>query len=153
MTILPGTPRISIHDPSGLQARGWEKPIVSIHATYYICLVFTFATNVRPRSVRCRVCSYCWLYRQVVWQLTYFLTLFSYKYSVSTDWHIWLDGRLMPIDGFGTGIGIGLVHVCWRWRFLIFSWPKFLDLNLVCGPATRVGLTAIWLLLPIIIRN
>ena len=46
-----------------------------------------------------------------------------------------------------------LVHVCRRWRSLVFAWPKFLNLKLVCGPGTRVGLTGIWPPLPIIIRN
>jgi hypothetical protein len=46
-----------------------------------------------------------------------------------------------------------LVHVCQRWRSLVFSSPKFLDLRLICAPATRVELTSIWPPLPIIIRS
>jgi len=46
-----------------------------------------------------------------------------------------------------------LVHVCWRWRSVVFVSPNFLDLRLVCGPRTRVQLTDIWPPLPIIIRD
>jgi hypothetical protein len=46
-----------------------------------------------------------------------------------------------------------LAHVSWRWRSVIFASPNFLNLRLVCGPRTRVGLTGIWPPLPIIIRN
>jgi hypothetical protein len=46
-----------------------------------------------------------------------------------------------------------LVHVCWRWRSVIFASPKFLGLRLVFGPRTRVELAGIWPPLPIIIRN
>ena len=46
-----------------------------------------------------------------------------------------------------------LIHVCWRWRCIVFASPNFLDLKLVCGPWTRVELTAIWPPLPTIIRN
>ena len=46
-----------------------------------------------------------------------------------------------------------LVHVCRRWRSLVFSSPNFLDLRLVCGPRTRMELIGIWPTLPITIRN
>ena len=46
-----------------------------------------------------------------------------------------------------------LVHVCRRWRSVIFASPNFLGLRLVCGPRTRVELTSIWPPLPIIIKN
>ena len=46
-----------------------------------------------------------------------------------------------------------LVHVCWRWRSLVFASPSFLNLRLVCGPWTREELTGIWPPLPIIITN
>ena len=46
-----------------------------------------------------------------------------------------------------------LVHVCLRWRSVIFTSPNFLNLRIVCGPWTRVGLTGIWPPLPIIIRD
>ena len=46
-----------------------------------------------------------------------------------------------------------LVHVCWRWRSLIFTSPNFLNLRLVCGPWTPEELTGIWPPLPIIITN
>ena len=47
-----------------------------------------------------------------------------------------------------------LVHVCRRWRSVVFSSPNFLDLRLVCCPWTRVELIPIWPpIIPIIIRN
>ena len=46
-----------------------------------------------------------------------------------------------------------LVHVCQRWRSIIFASPKFLDLALVCGPSTPLELIDIWPPLPIIIRD
>ena len=46
-----------------------------------------------------------------------------------------------------------LVHVCQRWRIVIFASPKFLDLKLVCSLTTRVELLGIWPPLPIIIKN
>jgi F-box-like len=46
-----------------------------------------------------------------------------------------------------------LIHVCRRWRSVVFASPNFLDLKLVYGPTTRVELTDIWPPLPIIIRD
>ena len=46
-----------------------------------------------------------------------------------------------------------LVHVCRRWRSVIFASPNFLHLTLVCGPTTRLELTGIWPPFPIVIRN
>ena len=46
-----------------------------------------------------------------------------------------------------------LVHVCQRWRSIVFASPKFLDLALVCGPGTPLELIDIWPPLPIIIRD
>ena len=46
-----------------------------------------------------------------------------------------------------------LVHVCRKWRSVIFASPNFLDLKLVCHPDTRVELTGVWPDLPIAIRN
>jgi hypothetical protein len=46
-----------------------------------------------------------------------------------------------------------LVHVCQRWRSVVFASPNFLDLGLVCDPKTRVELTGIWPPLPITIRT
>jgi hypothetical protein len=46
-----------------------------------------------------------------------------------------------------------LVHVCRRWRSVVFASPNFLDLKLVCGPRTRVELIPIWPPFPIIIRK
>ena len=46
-----------------------------------------------------------------------------------------------------------LVHVCQRWRSVIFASPNFLGLRLVCLPGTRVELIGIWPPLPIFITN
>ena len=46
-----------------------------------------------------------------------------------------------------------LVHVCQRWRSVVFGSPNFLDLRLVCGPRTPLELTSIWPLFPISIEN
>ena len=46
-----------------------------------------------------------------------------------------------------------LVHVCRRWRSLVFASPNFLDLRLVFDRGTRVELASIWPPLPITIRN
>jgi hypothetical protein len=46
-----------------------------------------------------------------------------------------------------------LVHVCRRWRSVIFASPNFLDLRLVCGPKTCMKLTSIWPPMPIIITD
>ena len=46
-----------------------------------------------------------------------------------------------------------LVHVCSRWRSIVFASPNFLDLRLVCGPRTPTELTGIWPSLPIIITD
>ena len=46
-----------------------------------------------------------------------------------------------------------LVHVCRRWRSLVFASPNFLDLRLVFDPRTRVELAGIWPPFPIIIKN
>ena len=46
-----------------------------------------------------------------------------------------------------------LVHVCQRWRSIVFASPKFLDLALVCGPSTPMELIDIWPPFPIIIRD
>jgi hypothetical protein len=54
-------------------------------------------------------------------------------------WHSWRWHRL--------------VHVCRRWRSVVFGSPKFLDLRLVCGPRTRVKRTGIWPPFPIILTD
>ena len=46
-----------------------------------------------------------------------------------------------------------LVHVCRRWRSVVFMSPNFLDLRLVCYPWTRLELLGIWPPLPIVIRD
>ena len=46
-----------------------------------------------------------------------------------------------------------LVHVCPRWRSIVFASPNSLDLRLVLGPSMRVELLGIWPPLPIIVTN
>ena len=46
-----------------------------------------------------------------------------------------------------------LVHVCRRWRSVVFASPNYLDLKLICRPSTRMGLTGVWPPFPIIILN
>jgi hypothetical protein len=46
-----------------------------------------------------------------------------------------------------------LVHVCQRWRSVIFGSPNFLDLKLVCLPGRRMELADIWPPLPIVVTN
>jgi hypothetical protein len=46
-----------------------------------------------------------------------------------------------------------LVHVCQRWRSVVFASPKFLDLALVCDHSTPLELIGIWPPLPIIIKD
>ena len=47
-----------------------------------------------------------------------------------------------------------LVHVCQKWRWVVFGSPRRLNLQLVCGPATPVReMLDIWPPLPIVIQN
>ena len=43
-----------------------------------------------------------------------------------------------------------LVHVCRRWRNLVFQWPRHLKLRLVCTPNTPPGTLDIWPSLPLV---
>ena len=75
------------------------------------------------------------------------------KYTSGRGW-IYLDGlegvdrlRRLPWTWHR------LVHVCQRWRSVIFASPNFLGLRLVCLPGTRMDLIGIWPPLPIFITN
>jgi hypothetical protein len=46
-----------------------------------------------------------------------------------------------------------LVHICQRWRSVIFASSNIFNLKLVFEPVTRLELLSIWPHLPIIIRN
>ena len=46
-----------------------------------------------------------------------------------------------------------LVHVCRRWRSVVFAPPNTLNPKIVCGPQTRVELIGVWPPLPVVIRN
>ncbi|KAH9172657.1 hypothetical protein EDB89DRAFT_1964266 [Lactarius sanguifluus] len=51
------------------------------------------------------------------------------------------------------GIGTRLVHVCQRWRLIVFASPRSLDLQLYCTPRTPVKKTLdYWPAFPITIR-
>ncbi|KAH9989361.1 hypothetical protein BJV77DRAFT_688937 [Russula vinacea] len=70
--------------------------------------------------------------------------------------------RAICLDGLGEVGQLGhmpnwrwhrLVHVCQRWRSVVFGSPNFLDLRLDCGPTTRVELIGIWPPFPIVMRT
>ena len=47
----------------------------------------------------------------------------------------------------------GLIHVCRRWRHIVFASPRRLDLQLVCTPRRRVKeMLDVWPALPLVIR-
>ena len=47
-----------------------------------------------------------------------------------------------------------LVHVCRRWRSVVFGSPRRLELRLVCTPSTRTRDTVdVWPALPLVIQN
>jgi hypothetical protein len=68
------------------------------------------------------------------------------------------DDALLEIFGFyvhetkGTNRWMTLVHVCQRWRIIVFDSPRHLDLQLVCTNITPVRRTLnVWPPLPIVI--
>ena len=72
--------------------------------------------------------------------------------------HIFHSDRMTYLGGLEDADPVSwrwqrFVHVCRRWRIIVFASPNFLDLRLVCLPWTRVELTGIWPPLPIVIRN
>ena len=46
-----------------------------------------------------------------------------------------------------------LVHVCRRWRSVVFGSPRRLNLRLVCTPNTARGMVDVWPALPLLIRD
>ncbi|KAH9043492.1 hypothetical protein EDB83DRAFT_1584699 [Lactarius deliciosus] len=64
------------------------------------------------------------------------LVVFGF-YRMSSSWH-WHWHRL--------------VHVCQRWRLIVFASPRSLDLRLYCTPRTLVKNTCCWPAFPIAIR-
>lgn len=71
------------------------------------------------------------------------------------------DDVLLEIFGFcmydnfdrrHQGTWLQLVHVCRRWRCLIFASPRHLDLRLFCTPRRLLKDLAIWPELPIVIK-
>ena len=68
------------------------------------------------------------------------LIIFLYDRSWHQRWHLnWNWHRL--------------AHVCQRWRSVVFAYPNFLNLRLVCGPTTRVELAGIRPPVPIILKD
>lgn len=46
-----------------------------------------------------------------------------------------------------------LVHVCWRWRYVVFASPRYLNLRLLCTPRRPVMVALnIWPALPLVIE-
>ena len=46
-----------------------------------------------------------------------------------------------------------LVHVCQRWRSLVFGSPRHLNLQLLCTPGTPRGKLDVWPALPLVVRG
>ena len=46
-----------------------------------------------------------------------------------------------------------LVHVCQRWRSLVFGSPRYLNLQLVCTPGTQRGMLDVWPALPLVFEG
>ena len=68
--------------------------------------------------------------------------------------------RVTSLDGLEGSNRLGLswrwdrlVHVCWRWRTVVFASPKFLDVKNAGGSSSRMELLGIWPPLPIFINN
>ena len=56
------------------------------------------------------------------------------------------------VDGARTGAWYTLVHVCRKWRYVVFGSPRRLNLRLSCKPRTPVRKTIdVWPLLPILV--
>ena len=58
-----------------------------------------------------------------------------------------------PSQHYGPWRWDRLVHVCRRWRSIVFASPNFLDLSLVCGSVTRVRRLGVWPPFPITITG
>ena len=122
-------------------------------------IVLAPATKVR---VICVVCS-CWPYLQppivTVRAAPSHATINLLPDDVLL--HIFHLDRVTFLDGLKGDDGLlrswrwdRLVHVCRRWRSIVFASPNFLDLKIVNDHTkTRVELTDIWPPFPIIIRN
>ena len=88
------------------------------------------------------------------------LLLRTFHFVRVTHLHGLEDDRVISLDGLEDVEPVWrlpwwyqLIHVCQKWRSVVFAAPTFLDLRLVCGPRTRVELTSIWPPFPIIIRS
>ena len=56
-------------------------------------------------------------------------------------------------ESFGTGVWCTLVHVCQRWRTLVFGSPRYLNVQLLCTERIQVKkMLDIWPALPIVIQ-
>jgi hypothetical protein len=64
-----------------------------------------------------------------------------------------LFGNILDVHG-NEGIWHKLVHVCRRWRCIVFASPHHLDLQILCTGKTRVKeMLDVWLTLPIAIQT
>ena len=137
--IFPSRPPISIDDPSG--SRATHRP-----DTFNVLQLL----RVRFRDKRAYVP--CLKRRSTVWADRRTIDILPDDVLL----HLFHFDRLAYLENADQGRRPSwtwnrLVHVCRRWRFVVFASPNFLDLKLVWGPRTRVELTDIWPPLPIII--
>ena len=125
-----------------------EQPTISINPTYYMHCVSSCET--RTSYVPCRqLLLTVWAGHVTINILPDDVLLLIFHFDRVT----YLDGvkgvdRLDPSWRWHR-----LVHVCRRWRSVVFASPNFLHLKLVCRPRTPVGLLGIWPPLPITIKN
>ena len=70
------------------------------------------------------------------------------------DFHASIDMGSRYYDKKKTQAWQSLVHVCRRWRSLVFGSPRRLDLKLYCSPKTRAkGGLDVWPALPLTIEG
>ena len=135
--VFPGTLPIRIHGPYG-SSEAHRLDIFDVLPVDHVS-----SCDKRTSYVPClRLLLTVWAGRLTIDILPddVLLHIFLFDRSWDRRWHLnWRWHRL--------------VHVCQRWRSVVFAYPNFLDLRLVCDTTTRVGLTSIWPPVPIIIKD
>jgi F-box-like len=132
--IFPGTPPIVIDGPSGSKATHHLdiSDVSSVHRVR--------SCDSRTSYVPClQLPLTLWAGRVTIDILPDNVLLYIFHFDSDRVYLPWNWYRLL--------------HVCKRWRSVVFASPNYLDLKLVCGPRTRVELAGIWPPLPIIVRN
>jgi hypothetical protein len=139
---------------------GQEQHLILIHPMHYKCITSAPVTNVRllccppqlPLIVWAGCVTISILPDDVLLRVFFFDEL-KYQHTHGRG-GIYLE-RLGGVDRQRRlpWMWHRLVHVCQRWRSVIFASPNFLGLRLVCLPGTRVELTGIWPPLTIFITN